>query len=76
VSGRTTDRVPRLATVRWRTVDVVPGNLAALCRRCRMIHDRPEHPWRRWRTLFRRKASGDRFDGPYAYEILSAGSYA
>jgi hypothetical protein len=41
-------------------------NLKALCQRCHMIHDRPEHQRRRWRTLFRRKALGDLFSGPYA----------
>ncbi|WP_279603292.1 hypothetical protein [Methylobacterium sp. E-046] len=29
------------------------------------IHDRPERQKRRWRTLFRRKALGDLFGGPY-----------
>jgi hypothetical protein len=42
------------------------ANLAAFCQRCHMIHDRPEHRRRRWRTLFRRKALGDLFGGPYA----------
>ncbi len=26
------------------------ANLAAFCQRCHMIHDRPEHQRRRWRT--------------------------
>lgn len=30
-----------------------------------MIHDRPKHRRRRLRTLFRRKALGDLFGGPY-----------
>ena len=42
------------------------GNLAAFCQRCHMIHDRPEHQRRRWRTLFRRKSMGDLFSGPYS----------
>ena len=42
------------------------ANLAAFCQRCHMLHDRPEHRRRRWRTLFRRRASGDLFRGPYA----------
>jgi hypothetical protein len=42
------------------------ANLAAFCQRCHLIHDRPEHQRRRWRTLFRRKALGDLFGGPYA----------
>ncbi|WP_082503957.1 hypothetical protein [Methylobacterium sp. Leaf111] len=43
-----------------------PKNLAAFCQRCHMKHDRPEHQRRRWRTLFRRKALGDLFRGPYS----------
>ena len=41
------------------------ANLAAFCQRCHMIHDLPEHRRRRWFTLFRRKALGDLFRGPY-----------
>ena len=41
------------------------SNLSAFCQRCHMIHDRPEHRRRRWFTLFRRKALGDLFQGPY-----------
>jgi hypothetical protein len=48
------------------TADNTNANLAAFCQRCHMIHDRPEHRRRRWRTLFRRKASGDLFGGPYS----------
>ena len=48
------------------TSDNTNANLAAFCQRCHMIHDRPEHQRRRSRTLFRRKASGDLFGGPYA----------
>jgi len=40
-------------------------NLAALCQRCHLAHDRPEHRRRRWATLFRRRALGDLFLGPY-----------
>lgn len=40
-------------------------NLAALCQRCHLLHDRPEHRRRRWTTLFRRRAMGDLFLGPY-----------
>ena len=43
-----------------------PANLAAFCQRCHMLHDRPEHKRRRWRTLFRRRALGDLFRGPDA----------
>lgn len=41
------------------------ANLVAFCQRCHLIHDRPEHRRRRWLTLFRRKALGDLFRGPY-----------
>lgn len=40
-------------------------NLAALCQRCHMIHDRPEHRRRRWATLFYARALGDLFLGAY-----------
>lgn len=36
-------------------------NLAALCQRYHLAHDRPEHRGQRWATLFRRRASGDLF---------------
>jgi hypothetical protein len=42
------------------------ANPAAFCQRCHMIHGRPKHKRRRWRALFRRKAPGDLFCGPYA----------
>ena len=42
-----------------------PRNLAALCQRCHLAHDRQEHRRRRWLTLFRRKALGDLFLGRY-----------
>lgn len=41
------------------------GNLAALCQRCHLAHDRPEHRRQRWSTLFRRRALGDLFLGLY-----------
>ncbi len=47
------------------TANNTPGNLAAWCQRCHMVHDRPEHQRRRWATLFRRKAIGDLFHGRY-----------
>ncbi len=43
---------------RWR-------NLAALCQRCHLAHDRAEHHRQRRTTLFRRRALGDLFLGPY-----------
>ena len=42
-----------------------PGNLAALCQRCHLAHDRPEHRRQRWWTLFRRRSMGDLFLGLY-----------
>jgi hypothetical protein len=42
-----------------------PRNLAALCQRCHLLHDKEEHRRRRWLTLFRRKALGDLFLGQY-----------
>jgi hypothetical protein len=40
-------------------------NLRALCQRCHMLHDRPEHRRRIRLTLLRRRALGDLFLGPY-----------
>lgn len=42
-----------------------PRNLAALCQRCHLEHDRPEHRRQRWSTLFKRRAMGDLFLGLY-----------
>jgi hypothetical protein len=41
------------------------GNLAALCQRCHLAHDRPEHAKRRRVTVLLRRALGDLFEGPY-----------
>ena len=41
------------------------SNLEALCQRCHLLHDRPEHRRRRWLTLRKRKAGGDLFTGSY-----------
>ena len=41
------------------------GNLAALCQRCHLNHDRPEHRRRRHERWRASKALGDLFDGPY-----------
>jgi hypothetical protein len=49
---------PTFSGPRWR-------NLAALCPRCHMIHDAPEHRRRRWWNAFRRRALGDLFTGRY-----------
>ena len=42
-----------------------PGNLAALCQRCHLLHDAPEHRRRRAVTVRARRACGDLFEGPY-----------
>ncbi|GJD41364.1 hypothetical protein [Methylobacterium bullatum] len=62
---RTTRVVLATAHRNHDTSNNADQNLAAFCQRCHMIHDRPEHQRRRWRTLFRRRASGDLFRGPY-----------
>ncbi|TXN43874.1 hypothetical protein [Methylobacterium sp. WL7] len=62
---RTTRVILAAAHRNHDTADNANGNLAAFCQRCHMIHDRPEHRRRRWATLFRRKALGDLFRGPY-----------
>lgn len=38
-----------------------PRDLAALCQRCHMLHDAPEHRRTRWRRAFRLRAIGDLF---------------
>ena len=48
------------------TADNTGANLAALCQRCHMLHDRAEHQRRRRITLRARKAIGDLFSGVYA----------
>ena len=40
-------------------------NVRALCQRCHLLHDRPEHRRRIRLTLRRRRAMGDLFSGPY-----------
>lgn len=49
---------PSFSGPNWR-------NLAALCQRCHMIHDGPEHRRRRWWNAFRLRALGDLFTGHY-----------
>ena len=41
------------------------SNLAALCQRCHILHDREEHLRRRRLTYLARRALGDLFTGPY-----------
>jgi hypothetical protein len=64
--GRRTRVVLAAAHRDHDTSNNADANLAAFCQRCHMIHDRPEHQRRRWRTLFRRKTLGDLFGRPYA----------
>ena len=40
-------------------------NVRAMCQRCHLLHDRPEHRRRIRITLGRRRALGDLFLGPY-----------
>ncbi len=40
-------------------------NVRALCQRCHLLHDRPEHRRRRRVTVLLRRALGDLFSGPY-----------
>lgn len=42
-----------------------PRNLAALCQRCHLAHDRDQHRRQRWATLFYVRALGDLFEGLY-----------
>jgi hypothetical protein len=42
-------------------------NLRALCQRCHILHDRPEHLRQRQLTYRLRKALGDLFLGPYPH---------
>ncbi|GBD43517.1 hypothetical protein HRbin40_00990 [bacterium HR40] len=42
-----------------------PRNLQALCQRCHLRHDRPEHLRRRRLRRLARRALGDLFGGPY-----------
>ena len=41
-----------------------PGNLAALCQRCHMLHDAEEHRWQRWWNLYRQRALRDLYEDP------------
>jgi len=47
------------------TADNAPGNLAAWCQRCHILHDREEHRRRSRLTILCRRALGDLFHGPY-----------
>ena len=43
----------------------VPENLAALCQRCHILHDKAEHLRQRRLTYLTRRALGNLFTGPY-----------
>ena len=44
-------------------------NVKALCQRCHLLHDRPEHRRRIRLTLRRRRALGDLFSGPQPNQV-------
>ncbi|KQT57656.1 MULTISPECIES: hypothetical protein [unclassified Aureimonas] len=62
---RTTKVVIACAHLNHDVADNAAANLAALCQRCHMIHDRPHHLARRRITYLMRRAIGDLFAGPY-----------
>ncbi len=41
-----------------------PGNLAALCQRCHLLHDAAEHRWQRWWNRYRQRAIRDLYEDP------------
>ena len=47
------------------TANNAAENLAALCQRCHLDHDRPWNREKRRLTYLMRRALGDLFDGPY-----------
>ncbi|WP_366658516.1 HNH endonuclease signature motif containing protein [Fodinicurvata sp. EGI_FJ10296] len=49
-----------------------PDNLIALCQRCHLIHDRPEHRRRIRLTILQRRALGDLFLGLYRHHLRIA----
>jgi hypothetical protein len=53
------------AHLNHNVADNASRNLAALCQRCHLIHDRPEHLRRRRITYRMRRAMGDLFTGLY-----------
>lgn len=63
--GRWTPVVLACAHLRHDPSDSDFRKLAALCQRCHMIHDAPEHRRRRWMNAYHRRALGDLFYGPY-----------
>ena len=63
---RTTRVVLATAHLDHNPMNNHPRNLAALCQRCHILHDKEEeHRRRRWITYRMRRALGDLFTGPY-----------
>lgn len=54
----------------------LPGNLAALCQRCHMLHDAAEHRWQRWWNVFRVCAMRDLYEDPRLTRKRLAPSFA
>jgi hypothetical protein len=65
LQGRWTPVVLACALLNHDPSDSALHQLAALCQRCHMIHDGPEHRRRRWMNAHYRRALGDLFYGPY-----------
>ena len=65
VQGRWTPVVLACAHLNHDPSDSALHQLAALCQRCHMLHDGPEHRRRRWMNAHYRRALGDLFYGPY-----------
>lgn len=61
---RTTHVVLATAHLNHNPGDNRFSNLAALCQRCHMIHDAPEHRRRRWLNRYHSRAIGDLFARP------------
>lgn len=65
IQGRWTPVVLACAHLNHDPSDSALHQLAALCQRCHMIYDGPEHRRRRWMNAHYRRALGDLFHGPY-----------
>lgn len=63
---RTTRVVLACAHLNHDPTDNRQRNLAALCQRCHILHDMPEHRRRRWLNAFRLRAWRDLFDPSFA----------
>jgi hypothetical protein len=64
-SGKWTPVMLACAHLNHDPSDSALNQLAALCPRCHMIYDGPEHRRRRWMNAHYRRALGDLFYGPY-----------